>query len=121
MRRLDGLNIFDQTHDFFALHLVTGAHAFRLLYPFAGKWRDEIFSLGILAGYAAVGAPDFSTSQAEPHEHADDSVTEAMTTLPRKVRSDDDHDIKLAYSAMSQAKHYEDPAYIEAASRYLDR
>jgi hypothetical protein len=115
------LNIFDQTHDFFALHLVTGAHAFRLLYPFAGKWRDEIFSLGILAGYAAVGAPDFTTGQAEANEQADESVTEAMSALTRKVQSEDDHDIKLAFSAMSQAKHYEDRAYIEAASRYLDR
>lgn len=38
---------------FFALHLVTGSHAFRVLYPFAGELRDEIFTLGILAGYAS--------------------------------------------------------------------
>ena len=32
-----------------------------------------------------------------------------------------EHDIKIAYSAMSQTKHFKDRAYAEAASRYLDR
>lgn len=115
------LSIFDQTHDFFALHLVTGAHAFRLLYPFAGKRREEIFSLGILAGYAAVGAPGFTTGQTDTNEQIDNSAVETAGALSRKIRGEDEHDIKLAYSALSQTNHFKDHAYVEAASRYLDR
>ncbi len=109
------LSVFDQTHDFFALHLVTGAHAYRVLYPFAGALRDEIFSLGIFAGYASVGAPSFEvdlTAETPPPTSA---------TLVGALQSDDDHDIKLAYSALSQARFYQDAAYLEAAERYLER
>ena len=38
-----------------------------------------------------------------------------------ELRSDDDHDIKLAYSASSQARHFADGAYLEVALRYLNR
>jgi hypothetical protein len=108
------LSIFDQTHDFFALHLVTGAHAFRTLYPFAGEFRDEIFSLGILAGYASVGAPVFS-----PFKAARQAVLTIAPELGKAVKTSDDHDIKLAYSAMNQAHYFADDAYAEVAQRYL--
>lgn len=112
------LHAFDQTHDFFALHLVTGAHAFRILYPFAGEYRDEIFALGILAGYTAIGAPPFSPDQ---NIGVSDISLQAASELGSQVRSDDDHDIKLAYSAMSQALHFQDNAYADVAARYLSR
>ena len=109
------LSVFNQTHNFFALHLVTGAHAYRVLYPYAGPLRDEIFSLGIMAGYAAVGAPSFAADlapRARPSTGA---------TLAGKVLSHDDHDIKLAFSAISQARFFQDNAYLEVAERYLER
>ncbi|TNF87535.1 MAG: DUF4243 domain-containing protein, partial [Gammaproteobacteria bacterium] len=112
------LRIFAQTHDFFALHLVTGSHAYRLLYPFAGELRDEIFSLGILAGYAAIGAPTF---QFEHEPIARQGVTADSGALAAELDSDDDHDIKLTYSALCQAQHFEDDAYLAAASGYLAR
>lgn len=113
------LGVFDGTHNFFALHLVTGAHAFRVLYPFAGPQRDAIFSLGVLAGYAAVGAPAFpplESSNASPQDGA-----ELADALGTDLTGKDDHDIKLAYSASSQARHFADGAYLEVALRYLNR
>lgn len=119
------LTIFDQTHDFFALHLVTGAHAYRLLYPFMGALRDEIFSIGILAGYAAIGAPVFAPSvpgaESTPTAPTSASILGAVSELTDAVKSDDDHDFKLAYSALSQSRHYHDDAYARVATRYLGR
>ena len=103
------LDIFASTHDFFALHFVTGAHAYRLLYPFAGEYRDAIFNLGLLAGYSAVGAPEFTRYS--------ESQNVEVQWLP--LIGQDEHNIKLAYSALSQATHWQEPAYVAAAVHYL--
>lgn len=103
------LDVFASSHDFFALHLVTGAHAFRLLYPFAGPHRDAIFTMGIAGGYVAAGAPSFSRA-VEP-------TSASGNWLDRAGR--DEHRIKLAWSARAQAAFYGDPAYTDAAARYL--
>src|SRR5690606_16212305 len=58
------LSVFAATHDFFALHLVTGSHAFRIVHPYAGPDADAILNLGILAGYLAVGAPSVRAASA---------------------------------------------------------
>ena len=105
------LDIFASTHNFFALHLVTGAHAYRLLYPFAGEERDAIFTLGILCGYAAVGAPVFV--------HHDSPEFSGPVSWLNLIR-DDEHDAKLAYSADDQSRHWGDPAYRRIAADYLD-
>ncbi len=113
------LNVFDTTHDFFALHLVTGAHAFRLLYPFAGPQRAQFFSLGILAGYAAIGAPPLRVddSDATPPEPGKQHPDALLNAIP----GDDDHDIKLAFSCREQAEAFGDPGYTRVAFDYLAR
>ncbi len=114
------LDIFASTHNFFALHLVTGSHAYRLLEPFTGERSAAIFNLGLLAGYAIVGAPEF-----EPCESAAPPALDPGELAPaagwRDAMSDDEHDIKLAYSAQSQADYWADARYIEVARGYFSR
>src|SRR5262249_36316022 len=53
------LEIFHATHDFFALHLVTASHAFRICSRWAGDDLAGLFSLGLGIAYLAIGAPGF--------------------------------------------------------------
>ncbi|MFV2090643.1 MAG: questin oxidase family protein [Pseudomonadales bacterium] len=106
------LQVFASTHNFFALHLVTGAHAFRVLQPFTGAHGDLLFGLGLLAGYAAVGAPDYD-------DRAAIETTVPSDWLP--AIGTDEHDIKLAYSASRQAQYFSDSRYVAAAIGYLGR
>jgi len=103
------LDVFASSHDFFALHLVTGAHAYRILYPFAGPDRDAVFTIGIAAGYVAAGAPDFRDldSNTGPPEDWLDRV------------GTDEHDVKLAYSALAQGQFFANRAFVAAAADYL--
>ncbi len=107
----ESLHVFASTHDFFALHLVTGSHAFRVLYPFAGEQRDAILTLGLLAGYAAAGAPPYTPP------------ARAFATNPPAdwlaLAGDDEHAITLAYSARSQGRCFHDPTFEAAAIGYL--
>jgi len=113
------LDIFASTHNFFALHLVTGSHAFRLLYDFAGPHADAIFNLGLAAGYAAIGAPRFDGALASGCRANAASGTREQSLLG--LCSEDEHDYKLAYSAKEQAKYFADHAYLDAAAAYLRR
>ena len=104
------LDVFHETHDFFALHLVTASHAFRVCAPFAGPDADRIFSVGIAAAYLAIGAPDFRPVVS----------SEGGLPLDRLATATDEHDIKIAYTALASARAYSDPTYEWVASRYLE-
>jgi hypothetical protein len=103
------LEVFDATHDFFALHLVTGSHAFRLCLPWLGSDAAAIYSTGIAAAYLAVGAPEFT---ALPMSSAEIPIRWLAT-------EDDEHHIKIAYSSLMQAQAFQDPTYAWAAARYF--
>lgn len=104
------LEVFDATHDFFALHLVTASHAFRVCSPWAGPSGEGVFSVGISAAYLALGTPAFRL------------VARASAALPldRLAVSEDEHDIKLAYACRASAHAHGDPTYEWVARRYLD-
>jgi len=104
------LEIFAATSDFFALHLLTATHAFRVCSPWAGPHAAGVFSVGISAAYLAIGAP-----ASRPLERAD-----AAFALDRLAAEGDEHDIKLAYSCKTLGKELADPRYEEVAHRYLD-
>ena len=105
------LEVFDATHDFFALHLVTSSHAFRVCLPWAGPRSGSVYSAGLAAAYLAIGAPAFVEL---PAAHK-------PVTLPvrRLSTSSDEHDIKIAYSALRQSQAFGDPAFVGVAVRYL--
>jgi hypothetical protein len=103
------LEVFHATHDFFALHLVTSSHAFRVCAPYAGSGLASLFSTGIATAYLAIGAPHF-----EP-------LATAAASLPtnRLAKATDEHDVKLAYSCLAQSRTFEDPTYRWVAAEYL--
>jgi hypothetical protein len=115
-----GLRVFASSHDFFALHLVTGAHAYRLLYKHAGPRRDAIFSLGFAAGYAAAGAPPLKLQDTQTGATGSSSSADATIDWLQLI-SNDEHDIKLAASAQAQGRYFRDPTYLNTAVDYLRR
>ncbi|MEQ8483040.1 MAG: questin oxidase family protein [Pseudomonadales bacterium] len=113
------LMVFAGSHDFFALHLVTASHAFRLLYPYLqprlGPRTDVVFTVGLLAGYLAAGAP-----APAPWPGPDVAPPPTSPELLALCR-DDEHDIKLAHAAGAHADHWRDPAFRHVARSYLGR
>ncbi len=110
------LDAFAATHDFFALHLVTGSHAFRVVRPYLDLppgTADATLNLGLLSGYVAIGAPRLT-----PYRPTVDHPPPDRSRLLALCR-EDEHDFKVAWSAVAQAEHWNDPAYLLAAERYL--
>jgi hypothetical protein len=108
------LDAFDATHDFFALHLVTSSHAYRVCRPFLETDLDkpivdDLYSIGIATAYVAIGAPEFARVEREP----------ASLPLAALAHATDEHDLKLAYSCRAQRLAYDDVAYETIAARYL--
>jgi len=101
------LAVFDSTHGFFALHLVTGSHAFRVCAPYAGPDAERLLWAGIIAGYLCIGAPPIRRPSAPRRPTADFDFR------------DDEHDIKLAFSTRSQAEAFDDPEFLAVGERYL--
>lgn len=107
----EALAAFAATHDFFALHLVTGSHAFRILGDLIGPRADALLNLGLGVGYLAIGAPALTWDPVAP-------VAIDRAGLLASCR-DDEHDIKLAWTAWDQARHLADGGYLSAAHGYL--
>lgn len=106
------LTVFHSTGDFFALHLVTGMHAFRQCLPWLPAQRAALATVGIAAGYAAIGAPALGALPS-----ADESVPNVeLATL---LRSGDEHHIKLVYSCKTHSSAFSDPRYNFVAARYV--
>jgi hypothetical protein len=108
----EALDAFAATHDFFALHLVTGSHAFRILSHLVGPRADALLNLGLGVGYLAIGAPPFSGGPV-----ATGTIDQAGLLA---LCGDDEHDIKLAWTAWDQARHNADTAYLSVARDYLE-
>ena len=107
------LAAFDATHNFFALHLVTGCHAFRICQPYAGELGDALLTLGVLTGYLAIGAPTV------PELTTAGDTPDAARLLA--LASDDEHDLKLAHTVMEEAAHWRRPQALSVAARYFTR
>jgi hypothetical protein len=103
------LEIFDATHDFFALHLVTASHAFRICSRWAGSDLAGLFSVGLASAYLAIGAPVFGSV----------AKVDAKLPIDALASATDEHDIKLAYSCHAQAEALGDPTYRSCAANYL--
>ena len=106
------------TNDFTALHAVTGTHATRVLLPYldaADRARALRFLFqAIAAAYLTIGSPPIETEAdlARGPAPAWDSIVAAATA------SDDEHVIKLAYSARAERDQWgHDPLYRRSAAR----
>ena len=92
------LDILNATHHFFALHLVTAYHAFRVVSKVVAL-PDEMLAAGMTVGFAAAGAPAFEPGVA-----------------PRPFTSDTEHDVKIAFSCRELATIDSHPGYDQLAS-----
>lgn len=97
------LAVFNDTHDFFALHMVTGTHALAVCADAIDMEADGLLSAGLLAAYITVGAPRF------------DPAAE-----PRPASIDDEHDAKLAFACADLARSLGSKAFEKAAQTYGD-
>lgn len=104
------LQVFHATHDFFALHMVTGSHALRVCAPYAGQEAQALGSVGLAAAYLAIGAPAFAPL----------AGLSGQRLCPTRLRdATDEHDIKLAYTALAQSRAFSEPMYEAVVAAYL--
>ncbi len=108
-----GLRAYAASGDFTLLHCVTGAHAFRVLGPYASDSGAVLADLwaAVLAAYLGAGAP-----AAEGWGLEGDDTLDWPAIHARAVKRDDEHDIKLAYSCWREWQHRGDDLYRRAAS-----
>jgi hypothetical protein len=103
--------------DFTLLHAVTATHAFRLILPFVADsalaarylWRS------ILIAALSSGVPLHSDW---PNVHPD--LRDWADIAARTIESDDEHVIKLVYSAFAESEKYSNPLYQIVAMRQAD-
>jgi len=91
--------IYASTGDFTALHMLTGCHAMRVLAPHLGPDALGIFATALLAAYVAIGRPPIV-------ERDLGNLPSNEALAARAVMSDDDHDLKLVYSALQEEAVY---------------
>ena len=91
--------IFIATGDFIALHLVTGCHAGRVLRPFLDPSALDVLASAMLAAYVVIGRPPIQTEMVQ-------SAPDVASLAAQAVKSDDDHDLKFAYSCIQEEAHY---------------
>lgn len=108
--------LYAASDNFTVLHLVTSAHAMRVLLP----WLDEgdvtealgHYWLAYAAGHAASGIADSAAAGAPPRAPRPWSEIVAWA-----IASDDDHAVKLVDSCREQERVYGGAVWREAASR----
>jgi hypothetical protein len=98
-----------------SLHAVTGIHAFRLLRPWIDKNGAAETSLfrALLAAYLAAGAPTIVDS------HAATVGVDWKAVAHRAVASDDEHDIKFAFTCREEERAYGGTLHRRAAVSLL--
>ncbi len=109
--------LYAASDNFTVLHLVTSAHALRMLLPWleADESADALghYWLAYAAGYAASGLTHCETTP-QP-----DALRPWPEIVSSAIASDDDHFIKLVDSCREQERAYGGEVWREAASRAL--
>jgi hypothetical protein len=118
--RQASLALFAGTLDFCALHALTGCHWLRLLQPVTPDPDSALryFWQAIAALYPKIGFPDLpSPSQLEEWRRLPCPDWPAIEAAA--VRSNDEHDISLTFSAREEWRVYGDRLYQVVAARRL--
>ncbi|WP_226663699.1 questin oxidase family protein [Microbulbifer aggregans] len=106
------LNAYLGTKDFTLLHGVTGCHALRLLLPYCADKETALrfFWQGMVIAYLSTGPK--AIQPATPDAIPDNPQRQAEM-LTRALNSDDDHVIKLTYSALEEFHYYDNKNYLQ--------
>jgi hypothetical protein len=102
--------------DFTLLHTMTATHAFRLIIPFIG---DSELATRYL--WRAIMIAALSTGQPLHDDGPKEGIDTAGWTdiVARAIESDDEHVIKLVYTACAEAGRYPNPLYQFVAMRQV--
>jgi Questin oxidase-like len=102
--------------DFTLLHAVTATHAFRRVLPFIADpdLATRYLWHSIVVAAMSSGVPLHASWPDTPRKVAD-----WATIAEKAIGSDDEHVIKLAYSAMAEFQHYANPLYQMVATRQV--
>jgi hypothetical protein len=102
--------------DFASLHVLTGAHALRVLRPFLAEPQraDRALAVAALACFVACGSP--ARADARGQARAEDKELKALA-----IDSDDDHVAKLVLACFDEERALEDQIYRIVATRAARR
>jgi hypothetical protein len=109
------VSIYLATADFTALHLVTACHATRILKRYLSEEALNHLLIAMLAAYGSLGRPAFDV---QPRLTA---PPDRASLAARAIESNDDHDLKLVYSALREESVYGWGLHHAAASRRLSK
>jgi hypothetical protein len=115
------LAVFAGTMDFCALHAVTGMHWLRIVMPFCSTPHVMMrhFWLCVAALMGEMRFPSIpSASDLDEWRHI--PVPAWPDIMAAAVRSNDEHDLSLVYSASQEQKVYGDPLYQLVAARRVN-
>jgi len=115
------LALYAGTMDFCALHAVTGTHWLRLLWPVLPDPNLALrhFWQAIAALYPKIGFPDLpSAEMLDQWRHAPAPNWPEIEAAA--VRSNDEHDLSLVFSAREEWKVYGDRLYQVVAARRVN-
>ncbi len=110
--------LYAQTDDFVALHGLTGSHAISIVAPYVED-RDALSAYwfqALAAAYATIGAPRCTDPEAAVASWLE-SPTPWDEIARRATRSDDEHVVKLVYSARALDERSPNPLLRGAAAR----
>ena len=96
--------LYAQGGDFTVLHLVTSCHALRLLLPYLDEPLAALRSFWVAYAAGAAGLPDSAWAPAP--QPLPSAVFDWPQIAAKAVASDDEHVIKLVYSAREEHRHY---------------
>ena len=105
------INAYLGTKDFTLLHGVTGCHALRLILPYCADQESALryFWQGLVVAYLSTGPK--TIQPIELPEVKNISLRQAEIR-ERALHSEDDHVIKLAYSALEEFHYYGNTRYL---------
>jgi Questin oxidase-like len=102
--------------DFTLLHAVTATHAFRLIVPFI---TDSALATRYLWRSIMIAALSTGLPLHNDWPKAGAHMTEWADIAARAIESDDEHVIKLVYTAFAEFRIYADPLYQFVAMRQV--
>ncbi|WGL16051.1 questin oxidase family protein [Microbulbifer bruguierae] len=106
------------TRDFTLLHGVTGCHALRVILPYCTDRATALryFWQGFIIAYLSTGPKTIRPVATEETESIKDISKRQAAIRESALNSDDDHVIKLSYSALEEFHYYGDNKYLQVFS-----
>jgi Questin oxidase-like len=113
------LAIYRDSYNFTALHMLTATHAARVLCEYVPSMQSLLMQYLLpawLAAWVAIERPPIELRLAY---ETDDVATNWMKLLDSGVNAEDEHDIKITFSAWQEYLHYGFAGYAKACAHVM--